>query len=368
MADLDQSNLPSEGAAGTISKLKISESEMESVDHVDTYAERTSWADSTDTDDETTQVCAPRSRPVPPPLTELDSPKNEANVVPAVPAWTPKVGTADAAMPDTPEAPAWSPKVGSSGMMQCPAPPPAPAPPSVPQLAPAFNPVPLTQDQLDSLTQDISNQELNMVRAVPIAPQPPQVWWYRVSFLGGIALRTAPNVESMCTGWMLAHNEIFAVCERIQGMDGRVYLLLSDRRGWAFDDSALIPHDPSVVHGRFMQVPVEPQAAYPGLMPVTVYEQSLAALGMDDAKKNSRRRKRGGVKRNKNKSGEPELFTKAERKLSEAELDTDEPAEAAPAEADSSNSELEGEGAKPKEEAFGAIFKKEDFPQLLSTV
>merc|ERR1711865_118863 len=95
--------------------------------------------------------------------------------------------------------------------------------------------------------------------------------WYRVSFLGGIALRTAPNIDSVCTGWMLRHNDIFEVCECIQGMDGRVYLLLADGRGWAFDDSALIPHDPSVVHGRWdpmqaamnpMQVPME-LAPYP---------------------------------------------------------------------------------------------------------
>ena len=45
----------------------------------------------------------------------------------------------------------------------------------------------------------------------------------------------------------LCQNATLAVAEEILGADGRVYLRLADGRGWAFDDSALFPHDPSVV-------------------------------------------------------------------------------------------------------------------------
>merc|ERR1711998_499271 len=61
--------------------------------------------------------------------------------------------------------------------------------------------------------------------------------------------RQGPYFDGVRTGAMLVHNEIFAVSEEIQGSDGRLYLCLADGRGWAFDDSALMPHDPSVVRG-----------------------------------------------------------------------------------------------------------------------
>merc|ERR1719162_339748 len=127
-------------------------------------------------------------------------------------------------------------------MLHGPAPAPAPAP--------AFSPViPFTQQQLDAFS--CYNQDLTIPPPIPSVAPAPQVWWYRVSFLGGIALRNAPCIDADRTGHMLYQNETFAVSERLQGADGRVYLLLADFRGWAFDDSALMPHDPSVVRGRW---------------------------------------------------------------------------------------------------------------------
>merc|ERR1719191_2239773 len=161
--------------------------------------------------------------------------------------------------------------------------------------------------------------------------------WYRVSFLGGIALRTAPNIDSVCTGWMLRHNEVFEVCQSVLGMDGRVYLLLADGRGWAFDDSALFPHDPSVVHGRWSPTHVSlsnclspeaavEQGAYAAPTPLPVFEESLA----EDAKQKTMRHKRGGVKRNKNKRAESNIDTKAGSydMMLDAEVDTDTSADA----------------------------------------
>merc|ERR1719420_116941 len=241
-----------------------------------------------------------QNRPVPPPICTLVP--EASNGMPAVPAWTPKVGSEDALAltptvesgDATPEAPAWTPKVDGSMMLQGPAPPPAPAPvmlqgpaPAIalapataqataqaPAPAPAFAPVPLSQQQLDAFS--ISSQDLSMPLPIPSAVQPPQVqeqvWWYRVSFLGGIALRSAPSVDAARTGHMLFQNETFAVRERLQGVDGRVYLLLADYRGWAFDDSALMPHDPSVVRGRWSQM--DAMVSYPSGAPLMVFDQS----------------------------------------------------------------------------------------------
>merc|ERR1712118_326234 len=61
-----------------------------------------------------------------------------------------------------------------------------------------------------------------------------------------------PDVDAALTGETLQHNEIFAVCEEVPCADGRIYLRLADGRGWAFDDSALLPEDPSVVRGDWM--------------------------------------------------------------------------------------------------------------------
>jgi hypothetical protein len=155
---------------------------------------------------------------------------------------------------------------------------------------------------------------------------------------------------------MLNHNEVFAVCQRVQGMDSRVYLLLADGRGWAFDDSALLPHDPSVIRGKWAPVEVTIGAVYPAPLPMPVFEQPLAAHEAQDAKKKGRRRLRGGNKRNKNKSAESHLGVKAGTYDMMVEVETDIPADAS-LDADSSNSEVEG-----------ALFKEEDFPRLPSRV
>jgi len=85
--------------------------------------------------------------------------------------------------------------------------------------------------------------------------------WYRVAFAGGVDLRHGPSVEAPRTGETLCQNATLAVAEEILGADGRVYLRLADGRGWAFDDSALFPHDPSVVRGYWQPVSVVPPGA-----------------------------------------------------------------------------------------------------------
>jgi len=416
-------------AAQMFSNLKISRTKMESCGHVasrgsdssqvDTFAERTWGFDSfssMDFQDAAAGIGGPvpqfkppppplsaacfseaitpeapnwtpkcekvRNRPVPPPLCILE--QETSSGIPAVPAWTPKVGadllpsltptveTGDA----TPEAPAWTPKVGSVGtaMLQGPAPPPAPAPAMLqgpagppalapmilsapvpaPAQAPAFAPIiPFTQEQLD--VYSFCSQDLTVPLPIPSAAPLPQVWWYRVSFLGGIALRNAPSVDADRTGHMLYQNETFAVSERIQGADGRVYLLLADFRGWAFDDSALMPHDPSVVRGRWSQM--DASISYQSAAPMMVFEQSLIVDGNEQSKRR-RRRKRGGVKRNKNKRAQAAaLLAKAEAC---DDVDTDAPSEDdddAPLADSSSSNGAEAEGTE--------MFKEEDFPQLV---
>lgn len=71
--------------------------------------------------------------------------------------------------------------------------------------------------------------------------------WYHVAYLGGLELRAQPSFAAPRTGVTMHQSEMFHVSQDIVGADGRIYLLLSDGRGWAFDDSALIPHDPSVL-------------------------------------------------------------------------------------------------------------------------
>lgn len=79
------------------------------------------------------------------------------------------------------------------------------------------------------------------------APQP--VSWFRVTHITGISLRSLPSIRAPLTGALLPYNETFPVAEEVHSPDGRVYLRLCDGRGWAFDDSALMPHDPSVKRG-----------------------------------------------------------------------------------------------------------------------
>lgn len=73
--------------------------------------------------------------------------------------------------------------------------------------------------------------------------------WYRVAFLGGIDLRQGPHIDAPRVGITLGQNATFAASEELPQPDGRVYLRLADGRGWAFDDSALYPHDPVVIRG-----------------------------------------------------------------------------------------------------------------------
>merc|ERR1712124_80182 len=131
-----------------------------------------------------------------------------------------------------------------------------------------MNPYP--QEQYDPYA--LCNRDLSVGPSVGScvvpAPSAPQqiIAGYRVSFAGGIALRSGPSVDSARTGGMLYQNETFAVSETLNGLDSRVYLLLADGRGWAFDDSALMPHDPSVVRGRWQPAPLMPD---PSIMTYT---------------------------------------------------------------------------------------------------
>jgi hypothetical protein len=145
---------------------------------------------------------------------------------------------------------------------------------------------------------------------------------------------------------MLYQNETFAVRERIQGTDGRVYLLLADYRGWAFDDSALVPHDPSVVRGRWSAM--DASASYHYVEPLMAFDQSLMMNGYDHTRRR-RRRKRGGVKRNKGKRARAAALL---GKGGEAEEDED-----APLEADSSS-------CNGVEQDAAEMFREEEFPQL----
>lgn len=310
-----------------------------------------SWADQSEIPPPPTWVSnietPKKMRRVPPPLSEDNLDPGAA--APVVPTWTPKVGgiNEDDALP---AAPSWTPTVvaapASNLEVNGPtvAAPPVPCPPM--PIATSASPYP--QEQYDPYA--LRNQELIMGSNVASSLMPtlaPQiVAWYRVAFAGGVALRSGPCVDSARTGGMLFQNETFAVSETLNGLDGRIYLLLADGRGWAFDDSALMPHDPSVIRGRWQPAPqpaplmpdpsVAPVAPFP-TMPYSApqtWDQSLCQEAYDeDATKKRRRRKRGGVKRNKNKRAQ-------EADLAEA--DTDEPHDASQ-EGDSQNSEVEVE-------------------------
>lgn len=117
-------------------------------------------------------------------------------------------------------------------------PPPVPPPPLAP---PTVNAVPC-------------GELLASTPAIGVAsPQPAPLSWFRVSYLGGINLRCGPSIESPMSGFILQQMETFPVAEEFPGQDGRIYLRLCDGRGWAFDDTALMPHDPSVKRGNWLQ-------------------------------------------------------------------------------------------------------------------
>jgi hypothetical protein len=78
------------------------------------------------------------------------------------------------------------------------------------------------------------------------------VTWFCVNVTNsaGAVLRRTPHFQAPRTGTTLLKNEVFSVKQEIASpvdVDGRIYLELSDGRGWAFDDSALVPESPSVV-------------------------------------------------------------------------------------------------------------------------
>lgn len=108
--------------------------------------------------------------------------------------------------------------------------------------------------------------------------------WYQVAFISGIVIRVDPNVDGPQTGVILHRGEVFAASETLAGYDGRVYLRLADGRGWAFDDSAIFPDDPSV-----FSVPTDASqsqcfvaAAHYGLTPDVSHHQNLLGVyGVD---------------------------------------------------------------------------------------
>jgi len=180
--------------------------------------------------------------PLPPPLTEVDLPD------------------LDGASPGTPE---WSPKnYGSSGWpLVSPQPQlhgrPTPAPLQSPHFAPQMGWPQQSPHQPPVGWPQLSPQRSTLKPAL-----------YRVAFLGGVDLRRGPSFGALRTGVTLRHNEVFVTSEEIPGPDGRIYLRLADGRGWAFDDRALIPHDPSVARGHWAPVAESPMAMTP-MAPVT---------------------------------------------------------------------------------------------------
>lgn len=77
-------------------------------------------------------------------------------------------------------------------------------------------------------------------------PRQPTDSVFKVAYQGGIEVRSGP-FNAPLTGLLLRPDEVFSVAAEIPGMDGIVYLCLADGRGWVFDDTELMPFDPSVV-------------------------------------------------------------------------------------------------------------------------
>eukprot|EP00746_Dinoflagellata_sp_MGD_P070366 gnl/MRDRNA2_/MRDRNA2_28817_c0_seq2.p1 gnl/MRDRNA2_/MRDRNA2_28817_c0~~gnl/MRDRNA2_/MRDRNA2_28817_c0_seq2.p1 ORF type:complete len:399 (+),score=96.17 gnl/MRDRNA2_/MRDRNA2_28817_c0_seq2:90-1286(+) len=221
------------------------------------------------------------ARPMPPPpLSEPELPELDE---PEAPVWTPKVGSPQhrrpspppLSYPETPlsseqtlgHLPQWTPQVGGPGSSA-----------SMPPLSP---PLP------GGYAYNLQSQ-----RATGMS-------FYRVHHGAGIELRKGPSFAAPKTDVTLYCNEIFAVSEEIPASDGRIYLLLADGRGWAFDDAALHPHCPSVARGQW--VPVPPAAMTSAVSPASTVWEPMEEPMSDLNTKKRRRRKRGGVKRNKNK-------------------------------------------------------------------
>jgi len=153
-------------------------------------------------------------------------------------------------------------------------------------------------------------------------PPPPaaaaHISWFRVAYVGGIQLRTAPHFDAPRTNVVLPCQATFAAAEEIRSTDGRVYLRLADGRGWAFDDAGLHPTDPSVRRGHWSTAPVSAtprvpsfvaappppslargQAVLPNVGAPLAGSPQAEALGAVSHVR--RRRKRGGVRRNRGK-------------------------------------------------------------------
>lgn len=260
------------------------------------------------------QECLGHTRPLPPPLLcEPDFPE-----------------------PSMPEVPQWSPKVTSVGdMMHA-----RPAPPALD--TPISTIVPRQQLPAPVLVAPVSVAQshsqparMQLQLGTPVRSSA----LFRVAYQGGVALRQGPFFDGGRTGAMLVHNEIFQVSEEVQGSDGRLYMRLADGRGWAFDDSALMPHDPSVIRGCWAPLSnTNMQSTYASTPASTVWEpmeEPMTSPGafvveqVQETKKKRRRRKRGGVKRRpKNK------MVLTEPAMSEDEIETEAPPSEAEVEMD----------------------------------
>jgi len=243
--------------------------------------------------------------------------------------------------PSMPEVPQWSPKVSSVGtMMQA-----GPIPPPISTTVPRRPLAPLTQVPVTPvpMAQTQPQPTLCLQLGTPVRSSA----LFRVAYPGGVALRQGPQFDGARTGSMLVHNEVFQVAEEVQASDGRLYLRLADGRGWAFDDSALMPHDPSVVRGCWAPLSTpSTQSTFASTPASTVWEPMeepmtppgapvVPAIGeVPETKKKRRRRKRGGVKRRpKNKVVAPEA------EMSEDEVETEAPPSEAEVEIDTLGSD-----------------------------
>lgn len=199
----------------------------------------------------------PSPRPaLPPPLTEIDEPLDEDDSTPGTPEWSPK----HCMMPPWPV----------QGALQM------PGTPCVMQQE-SMRPVPPSLQSPQSIppTPHPGVPLLSPMQRSPAGPESQVL--YRVAFRGGLDLRRGPSYGALRTGVTLRHNEIFAVSQELQGSDGRIYLHLSDGRGWAFNDAALIPHDPSVMRGHWAPMPSPMPATSPCCCPPSV--SSATATG-----------------------------------------------------------------------------------------
>lgn len=127
----------------------------------------------------------------------------------------------------------------------------------------------------------------------PASPAPVTAL-YRVAYLGGVMIRSGPSVTAPTTGVRLLQNDIIAVSDEIPGSDCRIYLRLADGSGWAFDDSLLVPHDPSCVRGHWKadlsdNVPAPAMTAHVLSTAPLVH---AAAVAPEAAKKKQRRRRK----------------------------------------------------------------------------